>query len=311
MPFETVGSPLLWIGFTVFVILMLALDLGVFHRKAHIVSTREALTWSCVWVSLALVFNAGVYFYFGSEKGTEFLTGFLIEKALSIDNIFVILVTFTLFSIPQLYQHKVLFWGILGALIFRAIFIFLGATIIQNFHSVMYVFAAILIYTAIKLMKEREEDPDPEKNFFYRFFRKIFPTTNGLREDHFFVKENGKWLATPLFLALLTVEISDVIFAVESIPAIFAITQDPFIVYTSNIFAILGMRSLFFLLSGVMGKFHYLKIGLSLVLGFVGLKIIVSGFYKIPVFLSLGVVAFLIGGSIVLSLLKPVSKKYG
>lgn len=305
---ESIGTPSLWIGFTVFVLALLALDLGVFHRKAHTVSPREALTWSAVWIGLALLFNVGVYHWFGPERGLEFLTGFLIEKALAVDNIFVFVVLFSYFAVPSALQHKVLFWGILGALVMRAVFIFLGAALLQQFHWIMYVFGAFLVLTGIKLLKQNETDIHPERNLFFRLFMRFVPSVPAYRGDRFFVRQSGRWYATPLLVVLVSVEATDLIFAVDSIPAIFAVTSDPFIVYTSNIFAILGLRALYFLLAGVIQQFHYLKVGLAFVLAFVGVKMIIVDLYKIPIGISLAVIALLIGGSICASLFWPPRK---
>jgi tellurite resistance protein TerC len=301
---ETIGSPALWIGFTGFVLFMLALDLGVFHRNSHEVGVREALGWSAVWVGLALLFNLGVYHWFGPQKGLEFLTGYLIEKALSVDNIFVFLMLFSYFAVPAAYQHRVLFWGILGALVMRAIFIALGAALLARFHWVIYIFGALLVVTAVKMLRAGDHDIHPERNPIYRLFRRVVPAAEGYREDRFLVREGGRWLATPLLAVLVAVEATDLVFAVDSIPAIFAVTSDPFIVYTSNIFAILGLRAMFFLLAGVMHQFEYLKVGLALVLGFVGTKMLITEIYKIPVGVSLGVVAALLAGSIAASFVK-------
>jgi len=283
---------------------MLALDLGVFHRQAHKVSIKEALIWSVVWMTLALVFNAGVYFWFGPTRGLEFLTGYLIEKALAVDNIFVFAVIFSYFAVPIAYQHRVLFWGILGALVLRAIFIVLGAALLQKFHWIMYLFGGFLILTGIKLLLQRDAEIHPERNPAFRLFKRMVRSVSEFHGGRFFLSKNGKWYATPLLLVLVSVEVTDVIFALDSIPAIFAVTSDPFIVYTSNIFAILGLRSLYFLLAGVMHKFQYLKIGLALVLAFVGAKMVLTDIYKIPILVSLGVVAALIAGSVILSLLR-------
>lgn len=302
---ESIGTPSLWIGFTVFVLALLALDLGVFHRKAHAVSTREALSWSIVWISLALLFNVGVYTWFGPERGLEFLTGFLIEKALAVDNIFVFVVLFSYFAVPASLQHKVLFWGILGALVMRAVFIFLGAALLQHFHWVMYVFGAFLVLTGIKLFKQNETDIHPERNLLFRLFIRFVPAIPAYRGDRFFVRQSGRWYATPLLFVLVSVEATDLVFAIDSIPAIFAVTSDPFIVYTSNIFAILGLRSLYFLLAGVIHQFHYLKTGLAFVLAFVGVKMMIVDIYKIPIGASLAIIALLIGGAILASLLWP------
>jgi tellurite resistance protein TerC len=305
MPFETIGSPLLWIGFIVFVLAMLAIDLGVFHRKAHVVSLKEAAAWSAVWVALAIVFNVAVYFWFGSERALEFTTGYLIEKALAVDNIFVFVIIFTTFAIPSIYQHRILFWGVLGALVMRAIFIVLGGAFLQRFHWAIYVFGAILAITGIKLLLQRNQKFQPERNPIVRAFQKLMPVTQELDGDRFTVIRNGKRFATPLLLALVAVEVTDLIFAIDSIPAIFAVTNDPFIVFTSNIFAILGLRSLYFLLAGIIDKFAYLKVGLSLVLVFVGAKMLLMGVYKLPIVASLVVIAGILGASILASLLWP------
>jgi tellurite resistance protein TerC len=296
----------LWVGFNVFILAMLALDLGVFHRKSHIVSLRESLTWTGVWVVLALVFNAGVWQYAGSQKALEFFTGYLIEKSLSVDNVFVFALLFSYFAVPPKYQHKVLFWGILGALIMRAVMIAAGAALITKFAWIIYVFGAFLILTGIKMIVKREEEIHPERNPVVRWFKKLMPVTSEYRGDRFFVRENGLRMATPLFVVLLLVEFTDLIFAVDSIPAIFAVTKDPFIVYTSNVFAILGLRSLYFALAGVMDKFHYLKIGLGVVLSFVGVKMILSHTaWKIDTLVSLGVIVLILATSVVWSLLNP------
>ena len=308
MGLESIGTPGLWIGFTVFVLAMLALDLGVFHRKAHEVSVREALIWTAVWISLALVFNLGVYFWFGPERAAELLTGYLIEKALSVDNIFVFIVLFSVFAVPAKLQHRVLFWGILGALIMRAIFIVLGASLLHKFHWVTYLFGAFLVFTGTRLLLQRTGEVHPERNPIFRLFKRFIPSVDGYREGHFTVVEAGKRYATPLLMVLVAIEATDIVFAVDSIPAVFAVTTDPFIVYTSNIFAILGLRALYFALSGVIGKFHYLKVGLSLVLVFVGGKMLVAGVYKIPILASLGVIATLLAGAVVVSLLRPPKK---
>lgn len=296
---------MLWAGFIAFVLAMLAIDLGVFHKKAHEVSLKEAGIWSAVWVALALVFNLGVYRWFGPERALEFTTGYLIEKALAVDNIFVFVVIFAAFSIPAIYQHRVLFWGVLGALVMRAAFIFAGSAFLQRFHWATYVFGAILAITGIKLLLQRNEEIHPEKNPLVRAFQKLFPVTHEPAGDRFTLVRNGRRYATPLLLALVAVEVTDLVFAVDSIPAIFAITKDPFLVFTSNIFAILGLRSLYFLLAGVITKFAYLKVGLSLVLVFVGAKMLLVEVYKLPVLASLAVIAAILGISVIASLLKP------
>lgn len=296
----------LWIGFNVFVLAMLALDLGVFHRTAHVVSFKESITWTIVWVALALMFNAGVWHYAGPQKGLEFLTGYLIEKSLSVDNVFVFALLFSYFAVPPLYQHKVLFWGVLGALVMRAVMIGVGAALIAKFTWVIYVFGAFLILTGIKMVVKREEEIHPERNPVVRWFKRLMPVTAEYRQDKFFVMENGRRAATPLFVVLLLVEVSDLIFAVDSIPAIFAVTTDSFIVYTSNVFAILGLRSLYFALAGILGKFHYLKIGLGVVLAFVGVKMLLAHTaYKIDTVVSLGVIVVILAIAVLASLLKP------
>jgi tellurite resistance protein TerC len=286
---------------------MLALDLGFFHRKAHKPSLREAMIWSAVWVGLALVFNAGLYFWFGPKTGLEFLTGYLIEKALSIDNLFVILVIVTSLAVPADLHHKILFWGILGALVMRGFFVIAGAALLRNFHWTIYVFGGLLFITGLRLFFQRENPLRPLENPLVRLFARAVPLLKEYRGSSFTILENGQRYATPLVLALVAVEASDLLFAVDSIPAIFAITPDPFIVFTSNIFALLGLRSLYFLLADVMGRFRYLKAGLALTLAFVGLKMLLSALYVVPIASSLAGVALLIGGSILFSLLRPGS----
>jgi tellurite resistance protein TerC len=292
----------LWIIFNVFVLGMLTVDLGVFHRKAHAVTTREATTWCLVWVTLAILFNAGVYIWLGSEKAFEFFTGYLIEYSLSVDNIFVFILIFSYFAVPASYQHRVLFWGILGALIMRGAFIGTGAILLQHFHWVIYVFGAFLVFTGIKMLLKEETTVHPEHNPVIKLLRRLMPLSANYEGQRFFVK-NQKWAATPLFVVLLVVESTDLIFAVDSVPAIFAVSRDPFIVYTSNVFAILGLRSLYFLLAGVIGLFVYLRYGLGVVLGFVGIKMLLVDIYKIPIGVSLAVVAGILALSIVASLL--------
>lgn len=303
-----------YILFTGFVVLMLALDLGVFHRKAHEVKMKEALLWSGFWIGLALLFNAAIFFfwtdvfpesnYSSREAGLAFLTGYLIEKSLSIDNIFVIVLIFSYFHIPAMYQHRVLFWGIIGALIMRAIFIAAGITLISMFHWIIYVFGAFLLFTGIKIAVNKGTKVHPEKNPVIRLFRKFFPVTHDFHGQKFWVKQHGKWVATPLFLALLLVEFTDLIFAVDSIPAILAVTANPFIVFTSNIFAILGLRSLYFALAGLVTMFRYLHIGLGFILVFVGLKMLLVDIYKIPVQYSLAVIIGILAVSIAASVLR-------
>lgn len=295
----------MWIGFNVFVLAMLALDLGVFHRKSHEVKIKEALAWSGVWIALALVFNVLLYFWRGEQAALEFFTGYLIEKSLSVDNIFVFIMIFAYFKVPALYQHKILFWGILGALVMRAIFIATGVTLIQKFHWVIYVFGAFLIITGIKMALQKDKEIHPEKNPVLKLFRRFMPVTTEYASDNFFTRRDGRLFATPMFVVLLLIETTDVIFAVDSIPAILAITTDPFIVYTSNVFAILGLRALYFALAGVMQMFHYLAYGLAAILVFVGTKMMLVDFYKLPIGIALGVVAGILAISVIASLLHP------
>jgi tellurite resistance protein TerC len=299
------SETLLWVGFGIFVVVMMVLDLGVFHRNAHIVKVREALAWCAVWVSLALIFNVGVYFWQGSTKALEFLTAYLIEEALSVDNLFVFLMIFSYFRVDRLYQHRVLFWGILGAIVMRAIFIGMGVALITKFHWIIYFFGGLLIYTGVRMAFEKERELHPERNPVLKLFRRWMPVTDTYDGGRFFVKRNGRPMATPLFVVLLLVETTDLIFAVDSIPAVLAISHDPLIVYTSNVFAIMGLRSIFFALAGIIQLFQYLQYGLSVILVFVGLKMVVSGFFKIPVTIALGVVAGVLAISIITSIWWP------
>jgi tellurite resistance protein TerC len=302
-------EPVLFAGFSVFILAMLAIDLGVFHKKSHVVGLKEALTWSAVWIGLGLLFNLGLFFTGtprtpdGSQAGLEFLTGFLIEKALAVDNIFVIAMLFTFFKVPAAYQHKVLFWGIIGALVLRGFFIWAGVELINRFHWMIYVFGALLIATGIKMFVMRGKESCPETNIVLRAFRKFVPVTKDYREDKFLVREGGRLFATPLAVVLVMVETTDLIFAVDSIPAIIAITRDPFIVFTSNVFAILGLRSLYFALAGLMDKFVFLTHGLSAILVFVGAKMAMAGHIKIPVGVSLGVIAGILTITVIASLI--------
>jgi tellurite resistance protein TerC len=298
-------STLLWAGFNVFVLGMLALDLGVFHRKSHTVTVREALTWTGVWVTLSLFFNLFIYYYFGEEKAVEFFTGYLIEKSLSVDNIFVIIMIFSYFQVPQEYQHKVLFWGILGALVMRVIFIFSGIELIHRFHWLVYIFGGFLVFTGIRMITSGDDKIEPEKNPIIKLARRMFSVTPTFEGDQFFTKREGKTWVTPLFLVVILIEVTDLIFAVDSIPAILSISEDPFIVYTSNVFAILGLRSLYFALSGIEKYFHYLKFGLSAILIFVGVKMCIVDFYKIPVSISLIVIVFVLAIAMLASVLFP------
>jgi tellurite resistance protein TerC len=293
-----------WGGFILFVVIMLALDLGVFHKKAHEIKIKEAILWSVFWISLALIFNLGIYIWDGREQGIFFLTGYVVEKSLSVDNLFVFLLIFTYFGVPKKYQHEVLFWGVLGAIIMRAIFIFAGIALIERFYFMIYIFGGFLIFTGIKMAFEKDKKIEPEKNIVIKLFRKLFPVTKEYREGKFFVKENGKIYATPLFVVLLVVETSDLIFAVDSIPAVLAITRDSFIVFTSNIFAILGLRALYFALAQVVDKFSYLQIALSIILTYVGVKMVIADFYKIQTGTSLFVIVSVLAVAIVASIIK-------
>ncbi len=293
-----------WVVFNAFVLLMLALDLGVFHKKLHVVSVKEALIWSGIWIFLSLCFNGFIYFQFGETKALEYFTGYVIEKALSVDNIFVFVLIFSFFQIPAIYQHKVLFWGIIGALIMRVIFIFAGVALLEKFHWTIYIFGAILIFTGIKMLFDTDKKIEPDKNPVIKLFKKFIPTTNELHEDKFFITKNQKKYATPLFIVLIMIEITDLIFAVDSIPAILAVTQDHFIVYTSNVFEILGLRSLYFALADIINRFKYLAVGLAIILVFVGTKMVMIDFYKIPIHYSLIIIILVLFFSIILSLFK-------
>ncbi len=284
-------SVFFWIGFLVLIILMLTLDLGVFNKKAHKIPVKEALIWSGVWITVALLFNLFIFFEIGKTKSLEFLTGYVIEYSLSVDNIFVFILIFTYFAVPDQYQHKILFWGIIGALVMRGIFIFAGIALINKFHWIVFIFGGFLVFTGIKMFFQKETHVDPEKNPVVRFSRKFLPVTDELHGGSLFIRQNRRSLATPLFIVLLVIESSDLIFAVDSIPAVLAISQDRLIVYTSNIFAILGLRSLYFAVVGIMGLFRLLKYGLAVVLSFVGFKMVASYFnFEISIFLSLSVI---------------------
>lgn len=299
----------MWVGFNALVLAMLAMDLFVFHRISHEVSMKEATAWTVVWITLALLFNGGLAWQFGSEIGLEFLTGYLIEKALSVDNIFVFVLIFSYFQVPAKYQHRVLFWGVLGALVMRGAMIGLGAALIKEFHWIIYIFGGFLVLTGIRMATQKEPDIEPQSNPVIRLVRKLFRVSDHYHGEKFFIRENvdgkARLVATPLFIVLVMVETSDLIFAVDSVPAIFAITEDPFVVYTSNVFAILGLRSLYFLLAGVIHKFHYLQMGLSLVLMFVGTKMLLTDVYKVPVAVSLGVIGLTLAFSVAASLMFP------
>jgi tellurite resistance protein TerC len=298
-------SPAFWIGFLALILSLLLADLLIFHRRPHAVGAAEAAKWVSFWVGLAVVFNVFVFYEFGTAKALEFTTGYLVEEALSIDNVFVFLIIFRYFRVPREYQHRVLFFGILGAIVLRGIFILTGAALLNRFHWVLYVFGAFLVYTGIKIILQDEMEVHPERNPILKLLRRFVPMTSDYVEAKFFIRRAGRLLATPLLAVLAVVEGTDVVFAVDSIPAIFGITRDPFIVYTSNIFAILGLRALFMLLAGIMDKFHYLKYGLGIVLAFIGVKMLISGWVHIPIGISLGIVVVVLGGSVVLSFLRP------
>ncbi|HPB12346.1 MAG: TerC/Alx family metal homeostasis membrane protein [Bacteroidales bacterium] len=298
-------SPIFWVIFCIIIVVMLALDLGVFNKKSHEIKLKEALSWVAVWVSLAMIFNLIILFQFGKTKALEFLTAYVIEYSLSIDNIFVFIMVFSFFSVRKEYQHKVLFWGILGAVIMRAIFIFAGVALINKFHWIVIIFGVFLVFTGLKMLLQKEEAKvEPEKNGLVRLLKKFLPVSDHFHGSSFFVKKEGKTYATPLFVVLLIIESTDLIFAVDSIPAVLAISKDTFIVFTSNIFAILGLRSLYFAISGIMGLFRFLKIGLALVLTFVGLKMLAAFFdFEIPVTISLSVIVSILLLSILASLI--------
>lgn len=298
----------LWIGFNIFILLMLALDLGVFQKKTHVISVKEALIWSGVWILLAMLFNVFIYYDMGKQKALEYFTGYLLERSLSIDNIFVFVLLFSYFKVPAEYQHKVLFWGVIGALVLRALLIGIGVVLVTKFAWIIYIFGAFLVFTGFKMAVQDDSHIDPEKNFVIRMFRKFFPVTNEYDNGNFFTIKNGKKFATPLLVVLVATEFTDLVFAFDSIPAIFAVTSDPFIIYTSNIFAILGLRAMYFALAGIIDKFHYLKIGLSMILIFIGFKMLIIDIFKIPIGYSLGVIALILTASVVLSLVRPLKK---
>ena len=303
------NTSVLWLGFNLFVLIMLALDLGVFHRKSEEISVKEALKWTAIWITLAMIFNLFLYQTMGKEKAIEFFTGYIIEKSLSVDNIFVIIMIFSYFHVPKAYQHKVLFWGILGALVMRVIFIFSGIELIHKFHWLMYVFGGFLIFTGAKMLFGGDAKIEPERNPVVKLVRRTFPVTKSFHGDKFFTRIQGRLWATPLFLVVMLIEATDLIFAVDSIPAILAISDDPFIVYTSNVFAILGLRSLYFALAGIETYFKYLKYGLSAILVFVGVKMCIVDIVKIPIELSLIVIVFTLGVSMMISLVATSKKE--
>ena len=300
---------ILWVAFNLFVLAMLAIDLGVFHKKSHEVSVKEALTWTCVWVTLAMLFNLFIYYYFDKSKALEFFTGYLIEKSLSIDNIFVIILIFSYFKVPAAYQHKVLFWGILGALVMRFTFILSGVELIHRFHWLIYIFGGFLIITGIRMLTSGDQKIEPEKNPLIKLAKRVMPTTNTFEGDRFFIKRDNRTWATPLFLVVLLIETTDLIFAVDSIPAILAISDDTFIIYTSNVFAILGLRSLYFALAGIEQYFKYLKFGLSAILVFIGIKMCIVDWFKIPIEISLIVIGFTLAIAMLCSRILPLRPK--
>jgi tellurite resistance protein TerC len=304
-----VEGPLFWILFNVFILALLALDLGVLRRRPHAVKFKEAIAWSVFWIALAAVFAVLVFYWRGPQKALEFVTGYLVEESLSVDNLFVFLVLFNYFRVAPEHQPKVLSWGILGALIMRGVFILVGVGLIHRFHWIIYLFGAFLVYTGIKLLRPEAAEIDPERQWVLRLVRRWMPVTAEFSGDRFFVLRDGRRYATPLFVVLLVVETTDVLFAADSIPAVLAISSDPFIVYTSNVFAILGLRSLYFALAGMMELFHYLHYGLALILMFVGVKMLISSHYTIPIPVALGVVAGLLAVSVIASLMRPKRPK--
>jgi tellurite resistance protein TerC len=303
------GQILWWVAFAVIVVVLLVLDMKVFHRKAHVIKVKESLLWTAFWIALSLLFCLGIYLWRGHGDALEFLTCYLIEKSLSVDNLFVFLMIFSYFAVPSIYQHKVLYWGIIGAIIMRLAFIEAGVTLLEKFDWVFYIFGAFLIITAFRMAFQKDKEIDPEKNVVLRLFRRFVPVTGDYEKDRFFVKRAGRYIATPLFIVVLVVETTDVVFALDSIPAAFGITLDPFIVYTSNIFAILGLRSLYFALAGVMRLFHYLHYGLVVVLIFVGVKMLIADFYKMPIEIALGTVVGVLLISVIASIIWPRKDK--
>jgi tellurite resistance protein TerC len=302
---HSIGTPVFWTSFILVVLVLLSIDLGIFNRHAHTVTVKEALSWSIVWIVLSLSFGTYIYRAFGKQCGLEFFAGYLIEYALSVDNIFVFILIFSYFAVPSRFHHRVLFWGILSALVMRATFIVAGSALINTFHWILYIFGAFLVFTGIKILRQGDTEVEPQRNPVVKLFQRFVPMTSGYDSGKFFQRHQGKLMATPLALVLVTVEATDIVFATDSIPAIFGVTRDPFIVYTSNICAILGLRSMYFLLSAVVNRFVYLGMGLGIVLAFIGLKMLLSGFYAVPIGLSLAIVAAILIGSIILSLLFP------
>ena len=296
----------LWIGFSLFILFMLSLDLGLFNRKAHAIKYREAMTWSAIWIALAMVFGGIVFWYQGADLGLKFLTGYVIELSLSVDNLFVFLLIFSFFKVPAMVQHRVLYGGVIGALVMRLTMIFIGGALINRFHWILYLFGAFLVYTGVKMFRQEDSDIQPDQNPVVRLVTRYIPITRHYEGKHFFTRVDGKLMGTLLLLVLVIVEVTDLVFAVDSIPAIFAITTDTFIVYTSNVFAILGLRSMYFLLAGVVEKFQYLRMGLAIVLTFIGAKMLIEGFHVvIPVRISLVIVAGVLLASVAASILWP------
>ncbi len=306
-----------WVAFNALILSLLALDLGVFHKRGHAVGMREAITWSAVWVSLACLFGLGIWWQLGAEPALEFAAGYLVEEALSVDNLFVFILIFGYFKVPPAYQHRVLFWGILGALVMRGIMIGTGALLLERFHWIIYLFGAFLVITGVRMALASETAIEPDANPILRLLRRYIPVTTHFHGDRFFVHEAPRpgdpvrRIATPLFVVLVLVETTDLVFALDSIPAIFGVTRDPFLVYSSNVFAILGLRSLYFVLAGVIGQFHLLRYGLSVVLAFVGVKMLLSDVYKIPIAIALGTVALVLLASVLLSLVIPPKHPHG
>ncbi|MBI4971073.1 MAG: TerC family protein [Candidatus Omnitrophica bacterium] len=300
-----------WIFFNLFVVVMLFLDLFVFHKKDHAIKIREALAWTVFWITLAALFNLGVYFFQGPHKALEFTTGYLIEYSLSVDNLFVFLLIFNYFRVPHHYQYKVLFWGILGAVVSRIIFIILGVALIERFHWILYLFGAFLIFTGIKMLVHKGEEIHPENNPVIKITQKVIPLVHHYEDGKFFIKSHGKWFATPLLVVLIFIDVMDIVFATDSIPAIFSITLDPVIVYSSNIFAVLGLRSLYFALHGMMQLFHYLHYGIALILAFVGVKILIQDLYDMPEIYALAFIVIVLALSVIASILWPKKEKPG
>ena len=295
----------LWIAFALLIIIILGLDLGVFNRRVHKITLKEALTWSAIWISIALLFGLAVFIFLGGDKATAYFTAYIIEESLSVDNLFVFLMLFTYFGVPPEYRHKVLFWGVVGAVIMRAIFIVAGVALFSAFHWIVYVFGAFLVFTGIRMgFKREEEDVNPERNPVVKFFRRYFPVTKDYRNGHFTVREKGRRFLTPLLLVVIAVETTDIIFAIDSIPAVLAVTQDTFIVFTSNMFAVMGLRAIYFVLAGFAERLYYLHYGLAAILSFLGLKMLFSGIFEVPILASLGFIALVLTASVVASLRK-------